>query len=223
MSATTRWWWIRHGPVDAQGLIYGRTDLPADTTDRATFEALAAQLPLGAVWRVTTLQRTVQTADAIHAARPALTDARPASVEPRFVEQDFGDWQGRRYDELSRERGNAWHRFWLAPAHEVPPGGESFAQMIERVAGAIGEHNTRHAACDIVVVAHGGTIRAAVAHALGLDAERALALSIETCSLTRLDHIAGSAGSHQPQPNPAGVWRVVAINRVFHQRSAEPR
>ena len=34
----TRWWWIRHAPVsNPRGRIYGATDVPADTTDEATF------------------------------------------------------------------------------------------------------------------------------------------------------------------------------------------
>jgi len=61
-----------------------------------------------------------------------------------------------------------------------------------------------HAGRDIVAVAHGGSIRAAVAHALGLAPEAALALSVDTLSLTRLDHIAG--------PGAGQDWRVAQLN-----------
>ena len=215
MSGTTRWWWIRHGPVDSQGIIYGQQDLHADTSDQRTFQALAAELPRDAVWLTSQLTRTQQTAAALHAERAELAPAEGMAVETRFAEQHFGHWQGRTYGDLARERGDAWHRFWLAPAHEVPPGGESFAQLVERVGGAIRDMNLRHADQDLVVVAHGGTIRAAVAHALDLDPERALAFTVETCSLTRLDHIAGPAGSHDSAPDADGVWRIVALNRIF--------
>jgi len=59
---------------------------------------------------------------------------------------------------------------------------------------------------DIVAVAHGGSIRAALAVALGIEAERALAFSIDNCSLTRLDHIAG------PGADDEGQWRINAVN-----------
>ena len=49
---------------------------------------------------------------------------------------------------------------------------------------------------DIVVVSHGGAIRAAVAHALGVHPENALAMSVDTLSLTRLDHIEGPGKGH---------------------------
>ena len=63
-----------------------------------------------------------------------------------------------------------------------------------------------HAGRDIIAVAHGGTIRAALALALGLDPEAALAFTIENCSLTRIDHIDGPGMGHG--------WRVVTVNRL---------
>jgi broad specificity phosphatase PhoE len=56
---------------------------------------------------------------------------------------------------------------------------------------------------DVIAVAHGGSIRAAVALALGLDPQRALGIAIENCSITRLDHYSN--------PTEAG-WRTVMVN-----------
>jgi alpha-ribazole phosphatase len=68
----------------------------------------------------------------------------------------------------------------------------------------------RFAARDVVAVAHGGTIRAALAQALALPAERALGFVIDTCSLTRLDHVAPADGPAQ--------WRIVGVNLRLGQR-----
>ena len=62
-----------------------------------------------------------------------------------------------------------------------------------------------HAGRDIIAVAHGGTIRAALALALDLAPEAALAFTIENCSVTRIDHIDGPGMGHG--------WRVVTVNR----------
>ena len=62
-----------------------------------------------------------------------------------------------------------------------------------------------HPGRDIIAVAHGGTIRAVLALALGLDPEAALAFTIENCSITRIDHIDGAGIGHD--------WRVVTVNR----------
>ncbi len=212
MTTTTRWWWIRHAPVDSGGRIYGQCDLPADCSDPEPFHWLAQRLPQNAVWLVSPLRRTHQTAQAVCACWPAERSAAPAppQVEPEIAEQHFGEWQGRSYAELDRLRDGAWHRFWLAPADERPPGGESFAEVTERVGRAVVRLSAEHAGRDIVAVAHGGSIRAAVALALELSPETALALSIGHCSLTRLDHIAGPSGSHDS--SSLSSWRVVQLN-----------
>jgi broad specificity phosphatase PhoE len=205
----TRWWWIRHAPVTSHGgRIYGQTDLPADCTGLETFAGLARLLPRDATWIASHLSRTHQTAAAIFAAAgrpmPALI------VEPTLAEQHFGDWQGLTHDELAARRDGAWHRFWLAPATLAPPGGESFVEVIARVGSAIERLTALHQGRDIVAVAHGGTIRAALALALGLDAERSLGFVIDNCSLTRIDHIGASASSDD-LASPAS-WRVATVN-----------
>ena len=65
-NTVTSWWWIRHAPVTShEGRLYGNTDVPANTGDVDAFEGLAAQLPKGALWVTSHLQRTHQTAGAI--------------------------------------------------------------------------------------------------------------------------------------------------------------
>jgi len=126
--------------------------------------------------------------------------------QPAFydlAEQHFGDWQGLTYEELESVRG--YHRFWHAPASERPPGGESFEDVVARVAGAIERITAEHAGRDIVAVVHGGTIRAALALALGVEPERTLGFSIDTCSVTRMDHLAGGT--------QGAAWRIVAVNQ----------
>lgn len=218
----TRWWWIRHAPVTSHaGRIYGNQDVDCDCSDEALFRGLAAQLPGEAVWVVTPLNRTRATAEAIvrhHGAAPAEFE-----VEPRLAEQDFGDWQGLTHDELAAQRSGAWHRFWLAPAEEVPPGGESFADVSARVGAAIQALTRRHAGRDIVCVSHGGPIRAALGHALKMSPEQALAFAVDNCALTRLDHFAATQEGEGPQGEHlggeksggdglGGSWRIALVN-----------
>ena len=206
-AVVTRWWWVRHAPVvNHGGRLYGQTNLSADTTERTRFEALARALPAGAVWLASALRRTHETAAAIAAARADTKREAPHwDVEPDLGEQNFGAWQGLTWGELAARRGDLAHKFWVAPADFTPPGGESFAQVVERVAPVIDRRTAQHEGGDIVAVAHGGTIRAALACALGLAPERALAFSIDNLSITRIDRVDG--------PAAGGAWRVVAVNR----------
>jgi broad specificity phosphatase PhoE len=208
-STVTRWWWVRHAPVTVnKGCCYGQTDFPCETDARHGFASLAQRLPSPASWVTTPLKRTHMTASALIATGldgPSTIPGPDVAIEPDLIEQDFGDWQGQRYDDLAKQRGDAWHRFWLAPAHEIPPGGESFAQLMTRVHATIARLNQRFVGRDIVAVTHGGTIRAALALALDLAPEAALAFTIDNLSLTRLDHF--------PEPGLGHGWRVGVVNQ----------
>jgi broad specificity phosphatase PhoE len=197
----TRWWWVRHAPVTADGgRVYGQADPPANVSDEETFRALAAMLPRRAVWVASHLQRTHQTAEAVATqglAKPELL------IENDLAEQCFGDWQGQVRAEIYSKHGLP-HNFWLAPARTRPPGGESFVEVIERVTRCIERLSPQHAGRDVVAFAHGGTIRAALAYACGCSPESALSFAIDNLSVTRLDHI-----------DPLGAkaaWRVSAVN-----------
>ena len=214
----TRWWWIRHAPVNSGGRLYGDSDPKADVSDQAAFADLAQRLPKRALWLLSHLQRTHQTAQALAAhLEPPLKgcDFRPGSagehlIDRRLGEQSFGDWHGKTYQEVEKDQGDEWHSFWMTPAHAVPPGGESFAHLMARVGEAITEINRDYRGRDIVCVAHGGTIRAALGLALGLPPERALNFTIDNVSLSRIDHFAGALGSHAPEEPES--WRVSLVN-----------
>lgn len=202
MTETTRWWWIRHAPVTAmKGRIYGQDDPPADADDPVAGEALARALPEDAVLVTSHLQRTHQTAQAI---RSGGLDLAEPIVERDLAEQHLGDWQGRHRDEVIAELGS--HNFWLAPARRQPPNGESFADLTARVTAVVERLTAEHRGRDIIAVTHGGTIRAALGHALGLDPEMALVFHIDNWSITRVQH-------HPPSDSHTnGAWSVRGVN-----------
>ncbi|NUB27793.1 histidine phosphatase family protein [Azospirillum brasilense] len=197
----TRWWLIRHAPVPNPGnVIYGRSDPAADTGDSDALAALAARLPPQAVWVTSHLHRTRQTAAALR-----LPSSDMALVERALAEQDFGRWEGLSHDAVAELHPEEARRFWSDPAAEAPPDGESFAAVMERVAGAVGRLTDLYAGCDIVAVIHGGSIRAALALALDLTPQAALRLAVAPLSLSRIDHYANEGD---------GFWSVAAMNAL---------
>jgi len=200
-GATTRWWWVRHAPVVDAHLhrLSGQSDVDADLSDGPSLQTLAAHLPPNAVWMTSHLRRTVQTAEALWAAGAVPGKVR---VERDFTEQNFGDWTGCCWADIG-----AADAFWEAPGTTRPPGekGESFADVCARVAMRIKDLTKTFAGHDMVCVAHAGTIRAAVALALGLSPDQALGLAVAPTSLTRLDHVTD------------GSWCVVGLNRNFSE------
>ncbi len=200
----TRWWWVRHAPVPDTVNIYGQNDVDSDVSDRHVFEALARELPRGAAWFTSNLRRTHQTAEAIIG---AMTDRDPASAMRHpvneFAEQHLGEWQGLNRAEFFAARAHLSHPFWFGPASERAPGGESFDDLYARVTPVIERLSAAHLGRDIVAVTHGGTIKAAIARALNLSTDAALAFAIDNCSITRLDQLGTGENS---------LWRVVSIN-----------
>lgn len=204
----TRFWLVRHAPVvGQQGRCYGTKDVECDTTNAAAFAGLARIVPDGDAWHVTPLSRTRRTADAIWAAKGG---TKPTfTVSDGMIEQCFGDWQGQTYVQLGAygfgppEKS---HRHWLTMADIKPEGGESFKEVCVRVAKALDALAAAHRGKNVPVVCHGGTIRACVAHALGLEPEKALAMTIDTLSVTRIDRLEGAGVGHS--------WRVGFVNRA---------
>jgi alpha-ribazole phosphatase len=204
----TSWWWVRHAPVVGyDGIIYGSQDVPADTSDEEAYQSLAKGLPDDAIWVTSHLKRTHVTADAIGQAGLKQPERL---IEQGLGEQNFGNWQDMTYaqqdaDWRARYGAESMHKFWYCPADHRPEGGESFVDMINRVSEVINRMNETHRGRNIVAVAHGGTIRAALALALALDPDRAFSFQTENLSTTRIDHVRG--------PGTGGDWRVAFINK----------
>jgi alpha-ribazole phosphatase len=203
-QATTRFWLLRHAVVapHARTFLYGRMDVPicdeSRTEQSLAYQSLARRLPPRATWYVSPLSRTHDTARAIEAAGYNLPTP---IVEPGLTEQDLGDWQGLPHGALPPLLQEPAHAFWPLGATETPPGGESMTQVVHRVGDALERMATDHAGQDLVVVSHGGAIRAALAHATGVGASAALHFSVQNLSLTVLERFAAG-------------WRIVCVNET---------
>ena len=198
MTETTRWWWVRHAPVsNPDGVIYGHSDFAAEPSGLAEMQALAACLPRDAVWITTSLRRARDTAQSL--ARYC-APAAALREDDGFREQSFGEWEGSRWDELPAAESAA---YWHDPVALRAPGGESFADVVERVAAAMDRLNGECAGGDVVVVAHAGSIRAGLVHALGCAPQAGLAFRLDPLSLTRMEAI---------RRDGALWWRVAGVN-----------
>jgi len=206
-----RWWWVRHAPVvksdpASAPLIHGQMDVDADLSDSAPLARLAGALPEGALWLTSGLSRARQTAAALHQHIDHVAPPAPVIVEA-FNEQHFGDWQGLTHDQIAHDHPDQSRAFWADYAHAHPPGGESFFNVMERVAPAVHKFCRDNPAADIVAVAHAGPIRAALALALDLTPAKALSLDLDNLSLSRIDWI-------EAEPEENGVWQVRGVNQM---------
>ncbi len=178
---------VRHGETDwnREGRWQGHADPGLNELGRQEAAAAAARLArefAGAPIVTSDLRRAAETAVPAGAAM----GVQP-SVDVRLREVDVGDWSGLTRDQV-RERDPEGYLAWEDGRNTGYPGGESFADLGARAAGAMHDLFESHAGGTVIAVCHGGTIRAMVASALGIgDAGRRLLATGPNGSLSVLD------------------------------------
>ncbi len=170
---------VRHGrtAANASGRMQGRVDNPLDEVGLAQAEAVTAAVT--PVTRVITspLQRASATAGAI-----AERSGVAAEPDDRWIELDFGVYDGRVLDDVPTE---VWAS-WQDDASWAPPGGESLADLRARTSEACDELVDAIVEHDVVVVSHVSPIKAAVGWALGLDHQTTWRTHLDVASVSRI-------------------------------------
>ena len=190
MTVATQWWWVRHGPTHSH-CLNGWTDVPADLSDVASIERLSAFLPHDALVISSDLLRARSTADAIVGNRVRLPDAGS------LRELDFGDWEGKSVEEVSRTHPDESRRFWENPTSNGPPGGEHWTDFESRVSAFVDQCASDHEGRNIVAVAHFGTILTQVNRASNLGGSSPFSRRVDNLSVTRLTARSGAWKLHE--------------------------
>jgi len=173
---------VRHGEStgNADGLLLGRIDAPLTPRGLAQAETVGP-LVAGATRVISSsLQRARRTAE-------ALGTGLPVEIDDRWIEVDYGEFDGRPLTSVPDE---VWVR-WRSDPDYRPTGGESLREAGTRVRAACEElfgvdgEGARGPGA-VVVVSHVSPIKAATCWALGLGDEGAWRLYLATASLTRI-------------------------------------
>jgi len=182
----------RHGETadNPSGLILGRRDPPLSAVGWGQAEALAAdarRAEVAAVW-ASPLLRARQTASVVAEAMGC-----SVIVVGDLIESDRGTWEGQPVAELALVAPQLHAAFEMGDRAFAFPGGESLLDQVERTRRAL--TNIALGAAPALVVAHAGTIRAALM-AMGhqLPPERELAHG----EIFKLMWSAGGAGEPRP-------------------------
>lgn len=171
---------VRHAPAQTDGRICGRRDVAVRKGGLASVGGIAAALRSCTQVATSPALRCRQTAEALFPGRALHQDAL-------LWEQDFGAHEGLSPADLP-DLGQMT-RAKLATL--APPGGESFADMVDRVSPALHDLARRAVAeGPVAVIAHAGTVRAALALALD-DLGATLAFEVAPLSVTRLRCLPG--------------------------------
>jgi len=176
---------LRHGqtPMSVQKRYAGRSDVPLTDAGVAQAAAAAKRLaPAGIAAIVASpLKRTVQTAEQV-----AAVTGLPVVTEDGFRETDFGAWEGLTFAEV-RERWPSEMTAWLADPEVAPPGGESFAEVSERVTAALHRVRAGRTGQRILVVSHVTPIKTLVAAALLAPPAALYRMHLDVAALCEID------------------------------------
>jgi len=140
---------------------------------RAQAACLAARLsknpPDGIV--ASDLERAVETAKAV-----AEACGVPVALDPELREVDLGRWTGKSHEEIAE----LWPEEWAAWSQGLDVrrgGGETYAELADRVERALDRIAKANAGKRILGVSHGGAIKSFVARVLGVSASGLRALA----------------------------------------------
>jgi broad specificity phosphatase PhoE len=193
---------VRHGRTEANadGLLLGRADVPLDEVGRRQARALASALRRPDRVISSPLRRAVETAAAFDV---------DAEIDDRWIELDYGEFDGRPASQVPSE---VW-RSWQADPDYAPPGGESLRALRQRVDAASADALDGAAEENVVVVTHVSPIKAAVGWTLGLDDRVNWRTYVATASISRIG--AGPVG-----PVLHGFNEVVHLEGLEETRSS---
>jgi len=166
--------WIRHGATELEsGRVCGQIDLtPLLLPDECGHLASVLAGHFG-----TSFQHTPAFCSPLR--RCSLIARRLGFSQPRnddrLKELSFGDWEGRRWDDVPREQLDFWAGDYL---NRRPPGGESLYDLQKRLQLFLED-------CPdgpVVIFTHGGVLRA-LATLTGMSPESAMAMPVPLTSV----------------------------------------
>ena len=189
---------LRHGRTQADDILRGRIDVPlSDDGYQQMRDRLAPLINPVFPWQqliTSPLQRCAGFAEDL-----AGQHGSPVAINHSFLEIDFGDWDGRPFDELRQEDPVLFGRIWREPHKYSPPNGESFQAFTTRISTAwellLQQYRGKH----ILLICHGGVIRALLGYVMQtpLTALSRIEVPYACLSRVRVHHQAGAG--HWPQ------------------------
>ena len=176
---------LRHGQTEmsVQKRYAGRSDVPLTETGVRQVVAAAKRLASAGLSVIVSspLQRAVQTAQEVAAATGAAV-----VTDEGFRETDFGAWEGLTFAEV-RERWPGEVTTWLADPAVAPPGGESFAEVSNRVTEALHRVLAGHPRQRVLIVSHVTPIKTLVAQALLAPPPALYRMHLDVAALCEID------------------------------------
>lgn len=158
---------VRHGETvyNKKGIYYGWTDCSLSSIGVEQSEELAEELR-DIVFDVivsSPLKRAMDTAKIIAgSSAPAIVSDR------RLMELNFGDWEGKHYQDIEENYPREWERWQNDWKQTAPPAGECYQDLFCRVKSSLQDILSKYQGKTVLIVSHNGCLRIIMSHLLGM-------------------------------------------------------
>jgi len=176
---------IRHGEPEGGVKYRGSLDEPLSETGWQQLRATCARArQAGASWQAVVASPLLRCHN--FAQEIAVQQQLPLTVVPDLREICFGEIEGMRPADAWAKYPELLTNLWQAPELHTPPGGEPFGDFIVRVdhalRGVINDHIDQH----ILLVVHGGVIRASLTACFGFTPRATFCVDVPYAGMTRI-------------------------------------
>ena len=177
---------LAHGASAATRATRFPDDEPLEASAVSALEALRGRLRPYA---------QVLTSPARAARETAAALGFDAEVEMALRDCDYGRWRGLASKDVAKREPDEFAA-WLGDPASAPHGGESLADLIERIGAWLTQASAREGAT--LAITHAAVVRAAIVNALGAGSTSFARIDVAPLSLARLS-------------GHAGRWNIVAL------------
>lgn len=178
---------VRHTSLEiAPSICYGQSDVDVSVNfdiERLQLQEKLASSTFDAIY-ASPLQRCHKLAQALCADASLGFTNKDIQLDERLKELHFGDWEMSPWDAIPRATFDVWANDY---ANLAPPNGETFLQLHARSKSFVEDVSSHSQGKSILVVTHGGLIRALIAEVLQIPLKRLFRLTIDHASVTQLE------------------------------------
>lgn len=178
---------VRHTSLNvASNICYGQSDVDVSIKFDEELRVLREKLlnkAFDAIYS-SPLQRCHKLAQALSADETLDFAVRDIQLDDRLKELHFGDWELSSWDDIPRDIFDTWANDY---ANLAPPNGETFSQLHVRAKSFVEDVSGHLQGKHILVITHGGLIRALIAEVLQMPLKRLFRMTIDYASVTQLE------------------------------------
>lgn len=175
---------IRHGEPEGGVRYRGSVDDPLSEIGwQQLRNATQAALNSGCQWDAvisSPMLRCVRFAEEISSKLD-----RPLQILPDLRELRFGDLEGLTPKQAWAQYPTLLQNMWQDPEAHTPPNGEAFSDFIQRVQSSLHAIIQQHSNQHLLVVAHGGVIRASLTSLLNIQPKDTFQIEVPYAGLSR--------------------------------------